>query len=89
MRHRDPSTLREAARKLGERLREIFGSRVLGPQSPPVDRINGVYILGFMIKVENSLSFSRARTLLRKEIEMIRSRKEWSTINLFCDVDPQ
>ncbi|MBQ2413461.1 MAG: primosomal protein N', partial [Rikenellaceae bacterium] len=89
MRHRDPSTLREAARKLGEQLREVFGSRVLGPQSPPVDRINGVYILGFMIKVENSLSFSRARALLRKEIETIRRRKEWNTINIFCDVDPQ
>ena len=27
--------------------------------------------------------------LLRKEIETIRRRKEWNTINIFCDVDPQ
>lgn len=89
MRHRDPQLLREAARTLGEGLRGVFGRRVLGPQSPAVDRINGVYILCFMIKVENSLSFSRARALLAEQIDAIRHRKEWSTIYIYCDVDPQ
>lgn len=89
MRHRDPQLLRSAARQLGTSLREVFGQRVLGPQSPPVDRINGVYILGFLLKIENSLSFTRARTLLREQIEAIRRNREWSTITIYCDVDPQ
>lgn len=89
MRHRDPQLLRTAARQLGVALREVFGRRVLGPQSPPVDRINGVYILGFMLKIENSLSFARARTLLREQIEAIRRNREWSSIVIYCDVDPQ
>lgn len=89
MRHRDPQLLRAAARQLGVALREVFGRRVLGPQSPPVDRINGVYILGFMLKIENSLSFARARTLLREQIEAIRRNREWSSIVIYCDVDPQ
>ena len=89
MRHRDPQLLRAAARQLGVSLREVFGRRVLGPQSPPVDRINGVYILAFLLKIETSLSFTRARTLLREQIDAIRQQKDWSTINIYCDVDPQ
>lgn len=89
MRHREANLLREAARQLGIKLREVFGQRVLGPQSPPVDRINGVYILGFMLKIENSLSFARARALLSEQLDAIRHTKEWSTIFIYCDVDPQ
>lgn len=89
MRHRDPQLLRAAARQLGVSLREVFGRRVLGPQSPPVDRINGVYILAFLLKIETSLSFTRARMLLREQIDAIRQQKDWSTINIYCDVDPQ
>ena len=89
MRHRDPQLLRAAARQLGVSLREVFGQRVLGPQSPPVDRINGVYILCFLLKIENNLSFTRARMLLREQIEAIRRNHDWSTITIYCDVDPQ
>ena len=89
MRHRDPQLLRAAARQLGVSLREVFGQRVLGPQSPPVDRINGVYILCFLLKIENNVSFTRARMLLREQIEAIHRNREWSTINIYCDVDPQ
>ncbi|MBR2420630.1 MAG: primosomal protein N', partial [Rikenellaceae bacterium] len=89
MRHRDPQLLRAAARELGSKLREVFGQRVLGPQSPPVDRINGVYILGFLLKIENTISFSKARRLLAEQIDAIRNNKEWNSIYIYCDVDPQ
>ena len=89
MRHRDPQLLRTAARELGSKLREVFGQRVLGPQSPPVDRINGVYILGFLLKIENTISFSKARRLLAEQIDAIRNNKEWNSIYIYCDVDPQ
>ena len=89
MRHRDPQLLRAAARQLGVALREVFGQRVLGPQSPPVDRIGGVYILGFLLKIENSLSFTQARNLLREQIEAIRQNRDWNSIVISCDVDPQ
>lgn len=89
MRHRDPQLLRAAARQLGVALREVFGQRVLGPQSPPVDRIGGVYILGFLLKIENSLSFTHARNLLREQIEAIRKNRDWNSIVISCDVDPQ
>ena len=89
MRHRDPQLLRAAARQLGVALREVFGQRVLGPQSPPVDRIGGVYILGFLLKIENSLSFTHARNLLREQIEAIRQNRDWNSIVISCDVDPQ
>ena len=67
----------------------MFGQRVLGPQSPPVDRINGVYILGFLLKIENTISFSKARRLLAEQIDAIRNNKEWNSIYIYCDVDPQ
>ncbi len=89
MRHADPVLLREAAQTLGASLRTIFGNRVSGPMAPPVERIKRVHILSFLLKIENRLSFSKARTELQHCIDAIHARKEWSTIFIYCDVDPQ
>ena len=89
MRHADPVLLREAAQTLGASLRTIFGNRVSGPMAPPVERIKRVHILSFLLKIENRLSFSKARTELQRCIDAIHARKEWSTIFIYCDVDPQ
>lgn len=89
LRHRDSELLHRGARALAEALRSRFGRRVLGPMTPPVDRIRGEYLAGVLLKVESGASFTRAREVLREVLDAFAAGEEFRRINLQCDVDPQ
>ncbi|HXK76389.1 MAG TPA: primosomal protein N' [Bacteroidaceae bacterium] len=50
MKHRDCRQLDILARSLGQYCRQIFDQRVLGPQAPPVGRVQNMYIQRIMLK---------------------------------------
>ena len=87
MRSSDKDRLVKSSLQLGEQLRNRFGRRVLGPVAPLIDRVRGEYRVELMLKVEVEASFSRARAILREEIELLRSNKEYRNIVIICDVD--
>ena len=89
LRHRDPSVLRNGVMDLAARLRTRFGRRLLGPMTPPVDRIREEYITEFLLKIESGASASRAREVLREVLRQTLGAKEFQTVTLSCDVDPQ
>lgn len=89
LRHRDPAVLREGVTALAARLRARFGRRLLGPMTPPVDRIRGEYLAGLLLKVESGASSARARAVLREELRAFGSEAAFKTITVVVDVDPQ
>lgn len=89
LRDEDLQLLRSCATQLSERLREKFGRRVVGPVSPPIDRLRGEYIIHLMIKIENGRSMARARELLGEAMRGISSRSEYKTVKILIDVDAQ
>ena len=89
MRSGDPQLLRRCSAKLAELLRGKFGRRVVGPVSPPIDRIRGEYIIHLMVKIENGRSIARARELLRDAVGEIAANAEFKQVNLVIDVDAQ
>ncbi len=89
LRHKDLDLLRRAVCELASRLRARFGRRVLGPMTPPVDRIRGEFLVELLLKVEHGASSARARELLRGEIDALLSKAEFKSVTLVADVDPQ
>ncbi|MEG1672934.1 MAG: primosomal protein N' [Alistipes sp.] len=89
LRHRDPSLLAHAVDHLAAQLRERFGRRVLGPMSPPVDRIRGEYLVGLLLKVEAGASFARARKLLAEQLAIFSKEATYKSITVIINVDPQ
>lgn len=87
MRSSKSDLLVEGAMLLGERLRNRFGRRVLGPVTPLVERVRGEHRLELMLKVEVSASFARARAILSEEIETLRRETKYRGITIICDVD--
>lgn len=57
--------------------------------APPVDRIREEYITEFLLKIESGASASRAREVLREVLRQTLGAKEFQTVTLSCDVDPQ
>ena len=89
LRHRDPMLLREGIAELAARLRARFGRRVLGPMTPPVDRIRGEWIAGLLLKIESGASAARARELLGGELRRFGAEARFKSLTVVCDVDPQ
>lgn len=89
LRHRDPAVLRGGVMELAARLRVRFGRRVLGPMTPPVDRIRGEYLAGLLLKIESGASSARARELLGAELKTFSENPAYKAINVVVNVDPQ
>ena len=89
LRHRDVALLRRGVTELAARLRVRFGRCVLGPMTPPVDRIRGEYLAGLLLKIESGASSAKARSLLAAELKAFAENPEFKTITVVCNVDPQ
>lgn len=89
IKHRDPQNLRSVADTYARTLREIFGSRVFGPDEPSVARIQGLYIRRIMLKVETEASMSRVKQLLRDTYLRMSSIPAMKGTIVYYDVDPQ
>ncbi len=89
VKHKYPDILNKASDELAKRLRASFGNRVLGPEFPMVSRIMNYYIKQIMIKIERSGSQTEMKKKLMQEIMEFSKRREFSSLRLVMDVDPQ
>lgn len=88
VKHRDFRTVEKAAAMLGEAMRSRFGDRVLGPDKPPVSRIQMWHIRKVALKVERSAHPAEVRRLLRLSAQEVRNGVGSSSLQIFFDVDP-
>ena len=88
MKHRDIRLLDEAAERYGAAMRATFGIRVLGPDLPPVARVQQQYIRKIMLKVEAGVSQYKVNEALISIREQFLAQKRYANITIFYDVDP-
>jgi primosomal protein N' (replication factor Y) len=88
LKHKDRAELNNFSEQLAAGLRAHFGRRILGPEFPPVSRIQEWYIKNILVKVERERSQSKAKALIRSEIEKIETLKGAGGLRIITDVDP-
>lgn len=88
LRNKDAQTVDRAAVIYTKKLREIFGSRVLGPEKPFIGRIALWYIQSIMLKVEAGASMKKVKEILRGVYEQTASWPDMKTTQIYYDVDP-
>jgi primosomal protein N' (replication factor Y) len=87
-RHRVPPILDAAAELAARELRQVFGSRVLGPQHPPVRKIQNHFFKQIILKIEREASYEKARKLLKEVLDQTVSGETYRTVRISLDVDP-
>lgn len=88
LKNRNEALLDVMARTMADKLRAVFGQRVLGPDKPPVARIQTLYIRKIIVKIEQNAPMNRARELLvQVQREMVEDDRFKSLI-VYYDVDP-
>lgn len=88
LKHRDEAVLDTLSHQYAVLLRKVFGERVLGPDNPPVARIQSLYIRKIMLKVEISASMAQVKDLLRQIYERSLVDERFKSLTLYYDVDP-
>lgn len=88
LRNKDAAAVDRGAVMYARRLREVFGTRVLGPEKPFVSRVALWYIQSIMLKVEAGASMQKVKALLRSIYEQSASHPDIRTSQIYYDVDP-
>jgi primosomal protein N' (replication factor Y) len=88
LKHRDEALLDRLSQRYAAILRKVFGERVLGPDNPPVARIQSLYIRKVMLKVEIAASMARVKEMLRQIYEQCLVDDSFKSLTLYYDVDP-
>ena len=88
MKHRQADVLDRLAAETGRRLRAVLGGRVLGPDVPPVSRIQLLYIRKIVVKIEPRVSLSAVRRELLRVRQSVVSQPDFRSAQVYFDVDP-
>lgn len=88
MKHRDDDILTEMSTIYTNKLYQLFGNRVLGPEEPAVARVQSLYIRKIMLKIEVTASMKKVKEILRRLYEEMHQSPRMKGIILYYDVDP-
>ena len=89
LKHRDDATVGEIAVRYSGLLRQVFGTRVLGPMAPLVARVQNLYIRQITLKMETAASMTKVKGILRDLYKrMLAADARMKAVRLYYDVDP-
>lgn len=88
LKHKDGELLGHLADDMAERLRKVFGERVLGPDTPPVSRVQSLFIRKIMLKLENNVSPNKVREAIYSIQQQILKQPIANSLIIYYDVDP-
>lgn len=88
LKHRDGRLLDNLSIEMADRLRKVFGNRILGPDAPPVSRVQSLFIRKIMIKVEHNASSNKVRSAILDVQKQILEQPVANSLIIYYDVDP-
>lgn len=88
LRSRNETVLREMASVYAEKLRLRLGERVLGPVTPPVTRIQTLYIKKIILKIEIAAAVAPVREILERVYAEMSQYPVFKQLLVHYDVDP-
>ena len=87
MKHKDEVVLEHLAEEMAGLLRQVFGQRVLGPDMPPIARVQTMYIRKVCLKLELAANIAEARKRLHEIQRYMTSKPEYKSALMYYDVD--
>ncbi len=88
LKHSHDDVVNTAGIEMGSRLRQWFGSRVLGPDKPAVAKVKSQNIRKLVLKLENGIDMKRVREYLLLAQSQILADKRYASLQIYYDVDP-
>lgn len=87
LRHPDKLLTVRAAQRCETLLRERFGQRVSPPFEPQVDRVQNLFILHILLRIERQRPVHKAKAILLEVVAQVR--KQFPAVHMIAEADPQ
>lgn len=88
MKHRDEAVVERLATDMSQLMRQVFGpERVLGPDTPPVGKVQLMHIRKIILKVELTVPMSAVRERLLALQAQLLAQPQYKTAQVYYDVD--
>ena len=88
LKHRQDALVASASLEMGSKLRQWFGSRVLGPDKPAVAKVKSLAIRKLVLKLESGLNMADVRKYLTLAQQQLLQDKRYASLQIYFDVDP-
>ncbi len=88
IKHKEMDTVKRSSMKLAGLLRDSFGSRILGPEYPLVARVQSLYLMTILIKIEPRKSLVKAKEIILWAMEKTKRDPGNSSVRIYADIDP-
>ncbi len=88
LKHKNEKLLDLMAQTMAGKLRAVFDTRILGPDKPPVSRVQSLFIRKIVVKIENNAPLARARELLVQVQREMVAEDRFKSLIVYYDVDP-
>jgi primosomal protein N' (replication factor Y) (superfamily II helicase) len=87
LKHKDAIHIDGSAAELAQALKDVFGSRVVGPEFPLVRRVQNLYIKIIRLKIERSYSQKQIKEKVKEIIDAFYAAPHNKSVRLTIDVD--
>jgi primosomal protein N' (replication factor Y) len=77
-----------AAKILADDFRKIPNIMVLGPEFPPIARIQLLYAQDILLKIPRTLNITKVKTVVRAYMQTIVGQEDYKTTSFSINVDP-
>lgn len=88
VKHREKERAMYAAKILAADLKKIPDIVILGPEFPPIAKVQLLYAQEIVLKVPRNLNFSDIRNQVRRYMQNIVNQEEYKTTTFSINVDP-
>lgn len=88
LKHRYENVVEKASEAIAVNLRRTLGARVLNPGKPPLSRLQSLYVMRVVIKIEQDASVAVVRRVIAEACDRLRLSDQFKSVTVYCDVDP-
>ena len=88
LKHKKEDIISEAAIRFADTLRKRLGDRVMGPDRPPIGRMQNLFIRRIFLKIESNASLNTLHEILEEAQKEIQQNAKYKYIIIQYDVDP-
>ncbi|WP_339916427.1 replication restart helicase PriA [Yeosuana marina] len=87
LKHKDYNKVDAGSLWLAKSLRQVFGSAILGPESPPIARIRNQFHKNILIKIPKKQSLAKTKEAIIKINNSFLSIKDFRSVKVVLNVD--
>lgn len=87
LKDKDFNKLNEAADWMAGSLRNVLGTRILGPEYPPVSRIRRDYLKNIMVKIPRNQPLAQTKNSIKRIEKSFNAISKYKSVRLVYNVD--